>query len=412
MEAVKQRFESRYLGRFEPLPRSVIAGVEINRDMLLGSPDPKLKRYLNPDNVIADAAHFAVGLKSRVYDPDDEERPKKPNTQKRLQGMDMHRGFIVRFGTFFDEYRVAHGHLAVKGTGLSFRSVGDRKIGAEEQDPLGFFGLRHAQQDKTISDEFAYYGGRTSRAVATIELDRRRFIEWYGSLPTVNNQYGVSEMLDIVKTNGDVPALEVRLLGADREDETTRALRPIPYTREDGEKTQEENSVKNKKLFVSHRPFTYGPMLMRAFNLVRAEVAMRGAGRFQDKYEIPFQVFGRLRSAEQSLDIYDIQEALAYLQVHFFNWNMGIGKVLKVHRFSGNLHFNIHRGNYDVLGTWVDWENALEESGQLMNGFDEPYQYAEYAIDKRRIELNGIMKNARSSGELHAMKMIPGLLRE
>lgn len=409
MEVQKQKVESHYLGRFEPLPRNVIAGVEINRDLLLGSPDPKLKRYLNPDNVISDAARFAVGVKMI---PD-----RTPVDQKRAQGIDMHRGFIIKFGTFFDEHGVAHGHIGVKGTGMSFRSVGDRKIGAEEHDPLGFFGLRHAQQDQTISDEFAQYGGRTSRAVATIELDRHRFIEWYRNLTTVNDKYGVEEMLNIVKTNGDVPALELRLLGADRQDEVARALRPYYTNKIDlqpvpGEERESPGSyVRKKKFPVLHRPFTFNPMLMRAFKLIRAEVAMKGAGKFQDEYEIPYQVFGRLRRAEQSLDIYDIQEALEYLQVHFFNWNRGVGNVIRIHRFNGNLHFNIHRGNYDALGTWVDWENALEESGQLMNGFDEPYRYAEYAIDKKKIELNGIMNNARSSGELHAQRMIPGLLR-
>lgn len=409
MEAIKPKVESVFLGRFEPLPKSVIAGVEINRDLLLGSPDPQLKRYLNRDNVIADAAKFAVGVKMV---PDG-----TPVDQKRVQGIDMHRGFIIRFGTFFDEHGVAHGHIAVKGTGMSFRSVSDRKIGAEAHDPLGFFGLRHASQDQSISDEFAHYGGRTSRAVATIELNRRRFIDWYRRLAIVNDKYGVEEMLNIVKTNGDVPALELRLLGADRQDEVTRALRPYYTNKTDSQPVQEEETeseesyIRKKKFPVLHRPFTFNPMLMRAFKLISAEIAMKGAEKFQDEYEIPYQVFGRLRRAEQSLDIYDIQEALEYLQVHFFNWNRGVGNVIRIHRFNGKLHFNIHRGNYDALGTWVDWENALEESGQLMNGFDEPYRYAEYAIDKKKIVLNSIMQNARYSGELHAMKMIPGLLR-
>lgn len=384
--------ESYYLGRFEPLPGSVIENIEVNHDLISNSQDPQLKKYLNPDYVISKAAHFAIGLKSITYGTNDERKPANPNAQKKVQAPGMHRGFIINYGSFYDEHGVSYGYIAVKGTGLSFRSVGS-KAAVKTHDPLGFFGTRHARQDQMISDIFAEYGGRTSRGVVIIELNRKRFSDWYRGLNIINDKYDVEEMLEIVKTNGDTPALMVRLLGADREDEV---IRPTRY--------------QNPKTAVQERPFIYTPMLMRAFNLVKAEVARKGAGKFQDEYEIPHVVFGKLRRAEQSLEMDDINEALQYIQLHFFNWNKGIGNVLRVHEFDGDLHFNIHRGNYDLLGSWVDWENAVSESGQTLNGFEEPHRYVEYAIDKKHQELNGVMQNARLSAEYHAQRMIPGLI--
>lgn len=386
--------QSRYVGRFESIPKDIIKGVYVNKKLAQNTYDIKRGRLLDVEEIIEKASYFAFGSYATEATPTD---------NKKLQGPGMHRGFIVRFGSFQDEHGVIHGQISVKGSGMTLRGAmhyapppyGTRNPHFRPTgDPLGFFGVRHAQQDTKISDNLATYGARVSRGLAVISLDPKKLLTWYSQVDYKNTKYDVLKMLSIVKKNGDEPCLMVRLLGAERDDDAAKALF-APKT-----------VINSGVIEGNKKPFTSMPVLLRAIGIVEEEARQRGGfNKFQEVYGIPDIVMGKIVKAAKQPTILAKLDALRYLQVYFFNRNRGIGEVVTEKEYGGGLVFNLHNGNYDMLGSWVDFENSLLESGQLMNSLQEPAPLKQASAEKEDIEINKVIYAARETGRSHALKV-------
>ncbi len=366
---IEGRYESQFVGRFERLPRNAIAGVK-TYDIVRDTADPFLRKFADKDFVIANAAFF--GLAGQ----DSDDRVYAPGNIK-VQAPSMHRGFVARFGDFVDEYGVHYGHIGVKGTGVSARGLS----AAVGYHPTGMFGVKHADQDEHVSSVFASYGGRTSRGVATIVIDNKKFLSWARRTSKINPFYSAEDELNIVKRNGDELCLYVRLLGAERRGEYNAASVPAN----------------------DDRPFRADQIQTRALKTLMSEVRARGGSAFQEKYLVPDVVMGKIISASHFGG--DPDEALLYLLTHMFNYNRGVAETVSEREFRNRLHFNLHNNNYDVLGFWVDWENALPESKQTIDAMPDAGYWFKHRVSREESEvLSSISLSAEVAGKLTAQR--------
>lgn len=360
-EAHRRIDKSFTVSRFELLPYDAIEQVIWNEELLHTTSDPHLRRFLNPDYLLNQAALFSVG--NSVYSESSKE-------QQKLQSRGARRAFTLRFGGgFVDEYNTAYGQISVKGVGTSKKDL-DANIPSE--DPRGLFGEQHAVQDLHVSNVFAEHGGRTSRGIAIITLDHINLLKWYKTFQ--DPPYKLEEELAKVEDNGDRVCLYVRLTGADRWDELMNF--------------ECNSSTQNQ--------------LHRAMVVIREEVKARGLQAFQERYCMSSS--NLLLSLQQIIankNPFSASNALENIYRHFFYFNKGVGRVVSQKHFGNRMTFNLHSGNQDLTGMWIDWENALPESGQQMHRLESVFGET-VSTHEEKVFLRELSENSVIAGRVHA----------
>lgn len=344
----------RFISRYEKLPAGVMDSVHINSDLVDRSSDPAVRRFSDPEYVKEKAGFFTLG-KGVLFTKDPQ--------QVKVQPPDSHRGFALRFSTgLFDEYGTAYGQVHVKGVGISRRSI--RKVRSHR--PAGLFAQAHGELDMRVSNVFAEHGGRTARGIAVITLNHEKLLEWAEQELGAKkghkyHTYNLSDNIKIIEDHGNTSALLVRLVGADRWAEFNKERRVQPEL---------------PRKITSHSPYRWGEMQNRTLQVIKSEVG-QGTSAFQEKYAIPDAILESLKRVLGNNQRSDgeIGNALAALNLHFFNFNRGVKSVVSREYFKGKLEIDMHEGNQDYAGFWVDWENALPESGQ----YQEEKEYKAYA---------------------------------
>ncbi len=322
-------------GYWEPLPRQVIASVHFNPEMMAGVTDPKLTRLFNEDEIIKRAGYFAVGRNSLRINF--------------TQAPTMHRGVNLSFHTrLIDEWADCFNQVNAKGPGMSFRATNFH--GEPSHDPLGFFGVRHAQMDMDISNEVAALAGRTSRGLAILVIDHQEFKKWYEGLGLTaddEKRYNALSNLEKVKENGDVACIYVRLLSGERLDEY--AVRRS-----------------TKELFANIGPYAKKRMVQRAAQVLTGELNLLGFETFQRRYPLP-----NLEDKIAALDPLtrgqtDKQGPLLPFQIFSFYFTAAVVDCISKTRYDGELKADLSRSQIDLTGRLNDWERSLKSSGQYI----------------------------------------------
>lgn len=280
---------------------------------------------------------------------------------KRMQTPTIHRGVLLKLqAPYFDEYGVCYGEISVKGTGMTPSSLAAhltsskfmlkesgnkmRELAVSQEDPLGFFGYHHAQQEQRVSNSFAQFGGRNGRVIGILLLNHKEFLKWFSKLPESFSDYPVREMLTRVAENRDKAALCVRLQGTERVEDCRRAL--------------------------SSAEGLYNPTQMnrRSARLLLMEIKARGEQDFFDYYQMryPENKLGCL--SDSLLKIVKGEPGLSsllFLRSHFFYWNLAVKKRLSDQLYQSKLTVNMSYYNIDLAGFWYDWETSLPGPGYM-----------------------------------------------
>ncbi len=343
----------RDVAAFERIPPSAVEHIIFNESLLGESPDSRVRRFANPDYLLSKAGFFA-GSKFTYEEAD-------PQNLK-LQPYGSNRAFVMQMAGvgLSDEHGNVYGQVNVKGVGKT------TKISeSESSEPYGLFGERHAIQDMHVSDVLAQHGARVSRGVAVITLKH----DYLKGLKT--RSYDLKKQVERVEGNKDYACLYVRLIGSDR---------PENQSLERG-------------------PFSGSAKITRAAKLLFQEEDVRGLENYLERYMLPAGIVARLNLifGLPSSTYEDKYSALMPVIGHFFNYNRGVFDYVSRKHFGGTLEANIHRTNQDFTGMWIDWENSLPESGQLLRALSEIY-----AKDSSSPEQFSVALNAQSAGELRA----------
>lgn len=365
MKAEHER--SRYISRFEKLPPDVFKAVHLNHGLLEPSTGV-LAQFRDPNWVKEAVGYFALG---NPIIPDREEivDGKKvtfsgtPKDNIKVHSPDTHRGYNFLFSRgVSDEFGNYYSQIGVKGTGVARRSSSFTYF----HNTAGLFGVRHAEQDMEISDNVAFHGGKTSRGVAILEFNHEELREW-AEHTGVDHEYNFTGALDWVEHHGDKAALYVRLLGADRYHESSRARNP-------NRRGEIGKSGIELKYFYDLSPYSHDAITTRAFLTVLQEVQESGIGEYQAQYCMPEYVVQPLRYAIENPLLVNQKKALLYLNAYFFNFNKGVFDIVNVEHYGSTLKKNIHLDNQDIVGGWVDWENSHPKSGQQLSNMSEGYK--------------------------------------
>ncbi len=341
---------SKYVSRYEVLPPRVFQKVLTNPLLIKEGAHPDLQRFQNPDYAMEKGGIFAVGRGANY------ERGGKFH----IQPNSGHRTNILKFSSgISDEFGTMYGQIGGKGGGLTRRTI-DVRAKYYSQSPLrvnylqarahmpylmggepqGFFGVRHALQDMKLSNLFAARGGRTSRGIAILPIDHKKLYRWFSAQEQI--QYDMTQELLKVDGNGDQACIYLRLLGADRLDDFRLSAG-------------------------FEKPYSKNHMVQRAIRLLQKEIDSSGIKVFQDKYLLKADIVSEFLSSSHSQDQKKVEDALELMRSYFFGFNTGVGSFVRdeYRRFTRiSPSFNVHIGNQDILGSWVDWENTLPESGQ------------------------------------------------
>lgn len=320
------------VGFFEHLPSNVIADIKMNEQMKEGVEDPRLLQWFDEDFLIRNAAIFALG---------------GTNGLPRLQTPTSHRGVILKKDTpFADEYGVVHGEIGVKGTGFSHNGLNSYGYDGSANNPLGFFGLTHSQTEMKLSDRFAQIGGRGGRVIAVMTMNPDKLRSWATSdSQNADFRYPFFKMLDVVKYNGDTPALCVRLMGTDR--------------------------IQDYKNAANSGYYNQGKMLSRAARLMLGQINAMGDRVFLERYKL--HEYYRFRTDMLEIMLRDGQfesgdakalKSLAFLQRYFVRWNLAHVKKLSDDYYHGTLTYKGSPQDVDMLGSFYDWETSLWHDAQ------------------------------------------------
>ena len=326
-----------YVGHFEKLPYSIISGVEINMHMAEHATDPQLRRLISQDWLMQNATVFAIGS--------DE------SSVKRLQAPRMFRGVILRLGTtpVTDEFGVQLGTVASKGTGITTHAATRILRSLSSTEPAGLFGWEHARQDMYVSDILASYGARTARGLGILTLNPEALLAWYHTRDVNQSSfYDLEQALGVIKKNGDVPVIYVRLMGAER--------------------MQEYNDART----LSEGVFTQEAMQKRAVRLLTSEIAKRGIGAFEKHYGLP-RLNGLDNYMQGNSSVTD-EQFLAFFRTYFHYLNIGIKDRVSHEYFDNRLTVSIDTRNIDLTGMWYDYETSVPGKGydsrQTYGGID------------------------------------------
>ncbi len=342
-------------GYWERIPRWAIDDVVINPKMKADVTDPKLSYYLDEERLLAEGAIFGFGV--------------DVGNVRHVQPPSMHRGAILKFATFTDEYGTKYGQIALKGSGVSAMSAGKTM----NTDPVGFFGDRDAGKEMKFSNEFAEFGGRNGRVVGYITLDSDRFADWLYTMQA--GPYYPSNHNKVVKYNGDKPTILVRTMGVERMEDY--------YTGEEG-------------------TFSKKNIIIRAAGLIRSEMENLSLQAFADKYSRitdPGAFYSNLKGVNK----YNAMNSTLLLKLNamLYGHNLGVLERLSVERYDSDLKPPpASLQNVDLAGFWYDWEQSTLP---YRSSFHNPYKGAnlgEQLIFNRLSEVHNLMLCTESSNPL------------
>jgi hypothetical protein len=325
----------------EKMPNEVISEIVVNANMAVGPVSHNVRHWLDKDYVLEHAGYFALGGESGVA--------------VRIQAPNMHRAFVLEAHSkgYFDEFGNAYSQVVGKGSGLSeyaaikrsgeVLEIDRRAVLMKSREPNGLFGFDHAKQDMEVSDAFAAYGGRVSRALAILVLDHAKFRQWAES-KLGRSSYPCLEMLDRVEGNGDTAAILVRLFATERMNEMR-----VPGI--DGY-------------------FSRSGSMKRASGVLLAELSRRGTRGFLERFCLneyrSFKTRTLIRRLQNTAGGVADHELLAFFAAYFDMWNRGVHKRVSADRYQGKLTVSLDTRNIDLIGNWYDFEQSVPDTSQYL----------------------------------------------
>lgn len=353
--------ERPYLAEFVKPPKDVVAEVILNGQLTQHATDQNLLRMLDQSFILE---HFLLfGLGGVNGNNEVHKRPQPPS---------MRRGLLYRIiqnnRPIFDEYGLAYGEIGAKGTGISacglsyyaqnYVEMSPLEIEAKiirDSDPAGLFGLAHSIQEMNVSNLFAENGGRNGRVMAIMVLDPKRLKEWFfSSYRNHEHKYPLPAILNKVERNNDIPAICVRLMGAERYEDY-------------------KGSYYNRDKPVSEGLFTRRRMVQRAVHIIRAEAEGIGREAFARRYclDNSFSLESMVDQIATShyLLLDDRMGDFLYVKLlrSFKKWNLSVLDKMSESNFEGKLTLFAKRQDVDLAGFLYDWELSVPGSAQYRN---------------------------------------------